>query len=245
MKHIIIIGASSGIGQRLAHVYAQQGHMVGIAARRVQPLIDLQRHYPDNVRYTSLDVTADNATTQLDDLIDQISGLDTLIYVSGIGFNNPSLDASQDLDTARTNVLGFTRIINYAFHYFKENQGSERAHIAAVTSIAGTKGLGTSASYSASKSYQSIYLQAIDQLAHSQKVPLDITDIRPGFIDTPLLNGANNYPLLMSLDHVTPLITKAIERRKRVATIDTRWRIITWLWKHIPNNLWPHLNIHC
>jgi hypothetical protein len=49
----------------------------------------------------------------------------------------------------------------------------------------------------------------------------------------------------MSLDHVTPLITKAIERRKRVATIDTRWRIITWLWKHIPNNLWPHLNIHC
>ena len=141
------------------------------------------------------------------------------------------------------NVTGFTRIVNAAYRYFKATANTSKGRIAAITSVAGVKGLGVSAAYSASKRYQWTYLQALDQLAHSQHVNVSITDIRPGFVDTPLLQGNHNYPMLMTVNEVAPRIEKAIMQRRRVATIDSRWAVVSALWSAIPNCLWPHLEV--
>ncbi len=169
--------------------------------------------------------------------------MDILLYAAGTGWYNPELNIGKDEATIAVNVTGFTRIINAAYRYFKATANVSRGRIAAITSVGGTKGLGVSAAYSASKRYQWTYLQAIDQLAHSQHVNVSITDIRPGFVDTPLLQGNRNYPMLMTVDHVAPLIEKAIMQRRRVATIDSRWAIIAGLWQLIPNFLWPRLEV--
>lgn len=243
MKKIIIIGASSGMGMRVASDFARMGWRVGVAARREEPLKELKALYPDRIEYMTIDVTAPDAVERFYKLIELIDGMDYMLYAAGCGWRNPELDAARDEETVGVNVLGFTRMVNAAYKYFKDTANVHRGHIAVITSVAGTKGIGISATYSASKRYQWTYLQAIDQLAHQQRVNVAITDIRPGFVDTPLLNGKTDYPLEMSIDYVAPRLEKAILRSRRVAVIDSRWAVVTALWKMVPDCLWRRIEI--
>lgn len=243
MKRIIIIGASSGIGRRIAEDYAKAGWGVGIAARREDKLKEVAKAFPENVVYEAFDVTAAGAVDSFNHLIELNGGMDVLLFASGVGFANPDLDSGKDTSIMEVNVVGFTRIINAAYLYFKATANVTKGRIAAITSIAGTKGLGLAPTYSASKRYQQNYLQAIDQLAHIQHVGVGITDIRPGFVRTDLLDPDKAYPLTMAVDYAAPLIEKAISRGSRVAVIDWRWSVINSLWRLIPNCLWPHLSI--
>lgn len=243
MKKIVIIGASSGIGRKLAEDFAQAGWYVAAAARREDKLKSLADEYPDNILYKAIDVTADDAVEHLYDLIEQNGGMDILVYASGQGFINPELESGVDNSILEVNVKGFTRIINAAYKYFKDTANLSRGQIVAITSVAGTKGLGIAPTYSASKRYQQNYLQAIDQLAHIQHVNVAVTDIRPGFIRTDLLDPNKAYPLTMAVDYAAPIIERAILQRKRVAYIDWRWSVVNGLWRLIPDCLWPHLQI--
>ena len=242
MKRILIVGASSGIGKRLAADFAALGFRVGICARRIEPLRELHLLYPDNIVFTPLDVTADNAVERLHRLIGLMGGVDTVVYAAGGGWNNPSLDAKVDMQTVRTNVDGFTAIVHGAFKYFRDN--NQPGQIAAITSIAGTKGIGVSATYSASKRYQWNLLEALDQLARQQKLKITFTDIRPGFVDTPLLaTDSRRYPMLMTIDHAAPLIERAILKQRRVVTIDWRWAVLGSLWHRIPRFIWRRIHL--
>lgn len=243
MKKIVIVGASSGMGMRIATDFARMGWRVGIAARREQPLKEIKNLYPDRIEYLALDVTADDAVERFYKLIELIDGMDYLLYAAGCGWQNPQLDESIDRQTVLTNVLGFTRIVNAAYRYIRDTANVHQGHICAITSVAGTKGIGVSATYSASKRYQWTYLQALDQLAHQQHVNVVFTDIRPGFVDTPLLNGDKDYPMEMSVNYVAPRIEKAMLHGKRIAVIDSRWAVVTALWKLVPDALWRRIEI--
>lgn len=244
MKKIIIIGASSGMGMRIATDFARMGWRVGIAARREDRLKAVKDLYPDRIEYMAIDVTAQDAVDRFYKLIELIDGMDYLLYAAGCGWRNPQLDDARDRQTLDVNVVGFTRIVNAAYKYFKDTANFHRGHIAVITSVAGVKGIGISATYSASKRYQWTYLQALDQLAHQQHVNVAITDIRPGFVDTPLLAGDKNYPLLMSIDYVAPRIERAIMRGRRIAIVDSRWAVVTALWRLVPDPLWRHLELN-
>lgn len=243
MKHIIIVGASSGIGRRVALDFARMGWKVGIAARRIERLEEARGLYPDNIVCKSIDVTADDAVERFYDLIELNGGADVVLYAAGVGWSNPGLNLSEDMQTVAVNVGGFTRIVNAAYRYFRDTANDGRGQIAAITSVAGTKGLGVSAAYSASKRYCQTYLEALGQLARMQRVAVDITDIRPGFIRTPLLKEGRRYPMLMDLDYAAPRIELAILRRKRVQVIDWRWNVAVGLWRLIPAALWTRLPV--
>ncbi|MDE6692062.1 MAG: SDR family NAD(P)-dependent oxidoreductase [Muribaculaceae bacterium] len=243
MNRIVVIGASSGIGKKIATDFANAGWQVAIASRREDKLKELADKYPEKMVYRPIDITADNAAELFYNLIHENGGMDVLLLASGVGFANPDLEPGKDNSILEVNVKGFTRIINAAYVYFKNTANVHKGRIAAITSIAGTKGLGLAPTYSASKRYQQTYLQAIDQLAHIQEVNVGITDIRPGFIRTDLLDPNKAYPLTMAVDYAAPLIERAILKGKRVATIDLRWNIIDKLWRLIPNCIWPHLQI--
>ena len=85
MKKIIIIGASSGIGMRVATDFARLGWRVGIAARREEQLKSLKEKYPDRVEYMTIDVTAQDAVDRFYKLIELIDGMDYLLYAAGCG----------------------------------------------------------------------------------------------------------------------------------------------------------------
>ena len=238
-KKVIIIGATSGIGREVANISIAQGWKVGVAGRRAQELETLRQTAPDQVFTQVLDVTDKNANQKLDELIEQIGGMDVFLLSSGIGKQNYTLEADIELATAVTNVEGFIRMTNAAYHYF-EKQG--HGHLAIISSIAGTKGLGAAAAYSATKRFQHTYMEALEQLARMNKINISFTDIRPGFVATPLLKK-DSYPMLMKATDVAHQIVKAISRKKRIAIIDWRYRILVLFWRMIPKGIWLRLPV--
>jgi len=241
MKKAIIIGASSGIGQEVSKLLISEGYKVGIAARRLDFLEEFKERYPDKVVVKQLDVTSGNATETLSTLIDELGGMDLFFLASGIGKQNPNLNLELELQVLNTNVLGFTRMVSIAFNYFKTSDKS--GHIAVISSIAGTKGLGVATSYSASKRFQNIYIQSLAQLARIENLNIKFTDIKPGFVDTALLNDEHHYPLKMKSDYVAKKIVKALRKRKRSVVIDWRYAVLVLFWKLIPNCIWERLRI--
>ena len=169
-----------------------------------------------------------------------MGGLDLYFHAAGIGWKNPMLQADKELMTMQTNAMGFTRMVGAAYRYFAGNDGG---HIACITSIAGTKGLGAAPAYSATKAMQNTYLQALEQLAANKKLNICFTDIRPGFVDTPLLTGSSHFPMLMNAEKVAKSIMKAIDKRRHIYIIDCRWHVLTTLWQHIPNWVWRRMKL--
>lgn len=241
-RTIVIIGASSGIGLETARLFAGKGWRVGVAARRIEPMQQLEAEFAAGVITPAvIDVNADDAGDRLIALCDTLGGPDVILHCVGIGYTNRDADTQTDIDTVRTNVVAFTRIIDTAYHYMAHR--GRPGHVAAITSVASTRGLGIAASYSASKRYQVNYLQALSQLAHLRHEPVTFTDIRPGFARTPLLDPTRRYPLLMSPATVARGIYRAITRGRRVAVIDWRWRLLVALWRLIPDAIWRRLPV--
>lgn len=239
MKRIIIIGATSGIGKEVALKYLNEDCRLGIAGRRTEALKELQAIAPDKVEIQQIDVTQEDAPDNLLRLIDKLAGMDLFFLSSGIGSQNLRLDPEIEINTAKTNVLGFTQMIDTAFNYFKRQKGG---HIAVISSIAGTKGLGAAPAYSATKRFQNTYIDALAQLSHMEKLNIRFTDIRPGFVATDLLKD-DKYPLLMKPDKVAAHIISALNREKRVAVIDWRYATLVFFWRMIPRWLWERLPI--
>ena len=237
MKRIIITGASSGLGMGVARSYASRGWRVGVAARRVEKLQELSRDFPGLIEIARIDITANDAPSLLLDLIERTGGMDIFLQAAGIGRQNLSLDLDIERNTVLTNCLGFTAMVDTAFNYFRVHQSPDSV-LAAITSVAATRGLGSAPSYSASKRFETTYLTALEQQSHLDKVPIHFVDIRPGFIATDLLDNENYYPMTMSPTHAIPLIVKAIDKRRRVAVIDWKWSLLVKAWQLIPRWLW-------
>jgi len=241
MKRAIIVGATSGIGYEVARLLHNDGYAIGIAGRRTEKLQQLKEELGENVFVQQIDVCEEKASDNLLSLIEMLGGVDLIFLASGIGKQNALLSPEIELATVSTNCLGFTRMIDTAFRYFSENNNG--GHIAAISSIAGTKGLGISPAYSATKRFQNTYIQCLAQLAKMNGKKITFTDIRPGFVDTDLLANSGRYPMLMDKTKVAKSIVKAIKSKKRVKIIDWRYQILVFFWKLIPDFIWERLKI--
>ena len=239
-KKAIIVGASSGIGMEVAKVLLSDGWHLGIAARREDKLLELKAMAPERIKVMAIDVTQPDAGERLLSLIDELGGMDLYFHASGIGRQNRNLKADIELRTMETNAVGFTRMIGTAYRYFAQRG---EGHIAAITSIAGTKGLGPAPAYSATKALQATYLQALEQQSRQSGLRIRFTDIRPGFVDTALLNGDFKYPMLLQPAAVARDIVGSIYKRRHVRIIDLRYRILTFFWRLIPNWLWRRFKL--
>ena len=238
-RKIIIIGATSGIGYEITQLYRKQGWRIGIAGRRTELLAKIRSEAPDQIETAQIDVTSPDAPEKLAELIDRVGGMDVFLLSSGIGSQNRDLHSDIELSTVQTNTVGFTQMVISAYDYFKEHGGGQ---LAVISSIAGTKGLGAAPSYSATKRYQNTYIEALDQLAQMEKLPIVFTDIRPGFVETALLK-TGTYPMLMKPDRVACKIMKSIKRKERVVVIDKRYAIIVFFWRLIPRWIWERISI--
>lgn len=239
MNKAIIIGATSGIGQEVAKLLVKQGWRIGIAGRREEALRKFQQTCPVQIEIMPIDVTREDAPSLLQSLIEKVGGMDLFFLSSGIGKQNPDLLPEIEINTARTNVEGFIRMVTAAFDYFRTKG---RGHIAVISSIAGTKGLGVAPAYSATKRFQNTYIDALAQLAHMEHLDIRFTDIRPGFVATDLLKDGK-YPMLMQSGRVAQHIMKALKKKKRVTVIDGRYRLLVFFWRLIPRWIWERLPI--
>jgi NAD(P)-dependent dehydrogenase (short-subunit alcohol dehydrogenase family) len=249
MKRAIIIGATSGLGREIAMNLVREGWSVGVAGRRVELLDGF-------AVYERIDVTTEDAVNGVERLVEKLGGMDLFVNVAGVGFQNPTLDPKVEKHTFDVNGYGFMRMVDWAYNYFKATrqplsptdsspktgeQYEREGHIAIISSIAGTKPLGTAVAYSATKRMQSHYLTGLAQLARMEGLKIRFTDIRPGFAATDILNPNKHYPMMMSKEYAGRLATKAILKKKRVAIIDWKFAVLTFFWSLIPRFIWERL----
>src|SRR6185503_11340148 len=151
IKRIIIVGATSGIGRKMAELYAEAGNIVGITGRRKELLDEIENMYPGKIKTECFDVTGNENIERLTALIQKTGGLDILVYSSGFGDLSKGLDWEIDKSTVDTNVYGFIQITNWAFNYFtRQGHGS----MAVISSIAANRGNSWAPAYSAKRLFK-------------------------------------------------------------------------------------------
>ena len=166
--------------------------------------------------------------------------MDLYIHAAGIGHENVELDPKIEMNTVDTNASGFVRCIDAVVTLLR-SQGTG-GQIAAISSVAATRGLGASPAYSATKALQAHYLEALRQMVNAKGWDIRITDIRPGFVDTPLLEG-KKYPMTLPLPYAADHIVKAILKKKTVAWIDWKYQLLCAAWVCLPKIAWENLPV--
>jgi short-subunit dehydrogenase len=229
MQKILIIGATSGIGRELARQYAAAGHLVGATGRRQDLLDSLHAEFPDLILTSCFDATGADAAQELAALTQRLGGLDLLIFNAGWGDLSDTLDWTIDKPTVDINVNAFLTAIHFGWNYFI-HQGY--GQLVTVSSIAGNRGNRHSPAYSAAKSFQSTYFEGLFIKARKMKIPLYVTDIQPGFVDTKMAKGPRFW--VAPVDKAARQIIRAIAKRRRRAYITRRWWIIAQLFRWIP-----------
>ena len=235
----IIIGATSGIGRALAKEMAQHGYELGLTGRRENLLVELQQELstPSYIRF--MDVTRpEEARRILQELVEEMGGMDVIVLNSGVGTIDPSWESEKRV--IEVNVVGFVALANWAMEYFTERGGG---HIVGISSVAALKGYGRTPAYCASKAFISTYMQGLQQKSNKKKLGITITDIKPGFVATPMTEKNQGMFWVASAEKAARQIYQAIARRKRYVYITRRWRIVGWITKAIPDWLYVRLGV--
>lgn len=239
-RRYLLTGASSGIGMALARELAARGHDLALAARREETLQqlaeELRAHHGRNIAVLPLDVTDYAACQDAVGLAKSaLGGLDGLIANAGIGLagkvGTGRFERFQQ--TLETNLIGTIACLDAAAQLFRE-QG--HGHLVAVASVAGKRGLPATAGYSASKAGLISYMEALELELY--RSPLRTTLLLPGYIDTPINQGAGPRPFLIDVEHGARLIAQHIERQTRRAYVPGwPWALIGRLLPLLPNAL--------
>ena len=142
-KVIVITGASSGIGEAMAKVYAAQGAKVVLGARNVQKLQLLAgdiRARGGQAAYCGVDVTKPEECRELiETAVREFGGIDVLICNAGISmraiFDDVDLGVLHRL--MDVNFWGTVNCCKFALPYLQASKGS----VVGISSVAGLHGL--------------------------------------------------------------------------------------------------------
>jgi short-subunit dehydrogenase len=229
-KKIIIVGATSGIGKKMAELYIDKGHMVGITGRRLDLLQQMKQHFQQHLEYECFDVTEKENIRHIQSLIDKLNGLDILVISAGNGEVSKELSWKIDKMTVDTNVNGFVEIANWALNFFiNQNHGQ----LAVISSIGAIRGNSYAPAYNASKAFQSTYFEGLALKAGRLRKNVIITCIEPGFVNTKMAKSGKRF-WVVPVEKAAGQIIRAIEKKKRKAYISRRWWIIAQLLKWMP-----------
>jgi short-subunit dehydrogenase len=238
MKKAIVVGATSGLGRGISKLLVDNDYKVGITGRRANMLNEIKKEKPEFYIIKTFDTVDTNSiSNHLNELTQELGGLDLLIINSSSGDLNDNLDFEIEKSIIDTNVSEFTAIADWTFNYFnQQNYG----HLVSISSVAGLRGSRRAPSYFASKAFQINYLEGLRQKARKIKCPIYITDIRPGFVETDMEKRDDMF-WASTVVKASTQIFKAILTKRKIVYITKRWRIIALLLKLLPNWIYDKL----
>jgi short-subunit dehydrogenase len=236
MKSAVIVGASSGIGRALAATLSAAGYRVGVVARRTDLLTSLRAELTGPCVIKTVDVSEpEMAMSLLRELIDELGDVELFIVSAGTGSDNPDLTWEPERETIAVNVLGFAAMVNVAVKHLEARRAG---HLVGISSVAAVRGVGAAPAYAASKAFVSNYLQGVRYRLKKLKLPIIVTDVQPGFVDTRMAGGDF---WMTSPQTAARQIAAAIRRRKQHVYVTRRWRLVAWLMKVVPDALYARL----
>ncbi|KZK77246.1 putative oxidoreductase [Pseudovibrio sp. Ad46] len=210
-KTVWIIGATSGIGEELCKLYADDGWQVVASGRRVDRLEALKETYT-SVTSLPLDVTDNEQIAQAAHDFDENASLpDLTLYCAGV-FHIGGLSTLTEevcVSAMDTNYFGAVRTIHNLFPLLKE-RGS--GHVAIISSLSGYGGLPYAASYGPTKA---ALINLCEALKPSfDRASLSLSVINPGFVKTAMTeNSKLPMPFIVSAEGAAKRIKKGLDRK--------------------------------
>ena len=238
---VFLTGASSGIGEALARLYAGRGATLGLVARRAELLERLRatlgvpcETYPADVR------DADAMKRAALDFLERHGAPDIVIGNAGVSYgavtgHDNDLPAFQE--TFDINVMGLVNTF-HAFVRPMRERGS--GSLVGIASVAGFRGLPGSGAYSASKAAAISYLEALRVELHGSGVR--VTTLCPGFIATPM-TAKNPYPMpfIIEADDAARRFARIVDAGRSYAVVPWPMAIVGRILKVLPNAVYDRV----
>lgn len=230
---MIIIGATSGIGESLARQAIKKGYLVAGTGRRKERLISMKEELGENFFFREMDVVDfENASSKLHSLIKEMGGMDIIVLNAGIAYAPASSVVSMEQEVVDVNVKGFVQLFGDAFKYFRKKGNG---HIVGISSIASLFGSARNSPYAASKAFISTYMQGYRNRCITSNIDITITDVKPGFVKSEMTKGKRGMFWVADTNKAVKQMLKDIEKRKAYSYVTRRWRFVAWLLKLTPN----------
>ena len=234
MRRIVITGASAGIGEALARHYAAPDTVIGLIARRREPLQALAAALPGRCEIHVLDVTDGAALERAArEFCTRHGTPDLVIANAGVSIGTHGDDAADVAKLRRVldvNVVGLAATLAA---FAPAMRAAGRGTLCGIASVAGFRGLPGAGAYSASKAAAIKWLEALRaELAGSG---VSVVTICPGYIDTPMTQ-VNRYrmPFLLTAEEAARRFARAIAARRRLVVIPWQMALVSVLLRLAP-----------
>ena len=240
-KTVLITGASSGLGEGMAKLFAKLGYNLAICARRTDRLESLQTEimvqYPDiRIEYRMLDVSDyDSIFAVFDAFAVDFGHIDRVVVNAGIGDSRRIGKGRFDTNrrTVEINFISALAQCEAAMNIFRaQNSG----HLVVISSMSAMRGLPKHlTAYGASKAGLAHLAEGIRADMLLTKLPIKVSTIYPGYIRTEINENAKPLPLEVDADTGTKAIIAAIEAGVDEACVPSLpWSIVGQAMKHLP-----------
>lgn len=246
MRKILIFGGASAIAQETAKLFASDGDklfLVDIAEDRLANIAeDLKLRGATTVDFLAADLADSKGHPDIIAKADTaMDGLDTVFIAHGTlpKQKDCESDVSKTLQELDVNFISAVSILTLVANRFEsEKQGS----IAVISSVAGDRGRGSNYVYGSAKGGLSIFLQGLRN--RLSKSGVNVTTIKPGFVDTPMTDGFDKGGFLWaSPAQIGKGIHKAISKGKSEAYLPKFWWMIMFIIRSIPEFIFKKLGL--
>ncbi len=209
------------------------GFRLGIGARRDALLGEVVKTIgADRCFARVMDmVTTEQALMSFSELISELGDVDEVYLVAGTGYPNPDLSWKLEENTLAVNCLGFAALAVASINYFERRK---RGHLVVITSVAAIRPWSEAPAYGASKTFESVYARALRMRVRKLRLPVYISEIRPGFVDTAMMKADKSF-WVVSPQIAAAQIIAAVRRRARIAYVPHRWGWVAWIVRLLPD----------
>jgi decaprenylphospho-beta-D-erythro-pentofuranosid-2-ulose 2-reductase len=236
----IVIGASSGIGEQLVLQLAHPSRTVAAIARRKDRLDDVADKARGPVLTYAHDVTDYDAAPELfDRVVEELGGVDLVIYCAGV---MPSVEEGEynwDKDRAmlEVNLLGGVRWLDLAAGHMEAQRSGT---IVGISSVAGDRGRRGAPVYTASKAGFTAYLEALRN--RCDRYGVNIVTVKPGPVRTSMTEGMK-LPFMIDADQAAAGVLKLAEGGTGSGYVPKIWSPIMGIIQHVPSFIFRKTNV--
>ena len=232
-RHVLITGASSGIGEALALAYAKPGVHLSLSGRdsaRLAATAKGCRERAADVHETVVDVTDQAAMAAWITRRDQTAPLDLVVANAGV---SGGMGETSD-HTRRIFGVNLDGVLNTVLPAMDLMRPRQRGHIALISSLAAFRGVGGAPAYSGSKAAVRVWGEGLRAALAPEGI--GVTVVCPGFVVS-RMTAINKFPMpfLMDADRAARIIQAGIARNKgRIAFPWPTWAAV-WLLAVLPD----------
>jgi decaprenylphospho-beta-D-erythro-pentofuranosid-2-ulose 2-reductase len=236
--HVVVLGATKGMGRALARRMAERGDRLFLLGRELD---ELRRSAGDLMSRSSVDHRVgvaicdlqqpDTFEAALDQAEATLGSFDVVVVTAAEFATQDRLERDTDL-AHRLLTVNFANTVTFCELARKRLLARGGGTLCVFSSVAGERGRKRVVLYGAAKAGLSGYLEGLDHRYRAEG--LVTVCVKPGFVTTSMTEGLPRPPFAGHPDDVARRVLRAIDRGKPVVYAPPAWALVMFVIRHLP-----------